>query len=214
MTFLPKLVTLGAFGKHEFNLISSGFATNKTWFRSKVEKGVKPMDLGPLSAGGTRTPTAPELQEVAARQSLRLKDPSDWERRVEVQNKHSWELYHQGQTGTDLTFFFQEKGQRYMAIPFEPDESRGSQKFVPKAGQKIMRRPRPQVVAVVYPPRGTEQAVVEAGRKMLEKVLKQRQLRKTGVLRMIPHWLAENGAPDADEQAKLLIRLELPVAKK
>jgi hypothetical protein len=211
VTYLPKVVTLGALGRHHLNLVDSDYAFNNTYFQDPETPFQRLKEIRKVGAF-TAEPRKPTLQRVAGRLSLLLDDPGNWEERFGLLNKHARDLYRQGQASADLTFFYEEKGKRYMAIPFEPDIDRGSQAFLRKKGQRIFRRP-PQLVAVVVPPRGSEEAVVKAGRKMLTEFLVKKDLRAKGPLRVIPY--VDPGDPAAGERLeKLKIRLELPVGEK
>ncbi len=211
VTFLPKVVTLGALGKHHLNLIDSGLAFNQPYFEDPETPLGRFKDLRKFTdpAAEPRTPT---LQRLRGRNSLLLPDPGGWKKRVALVGIHARELYAQGQAGADLLFFYEEKGKRYMAIPFEPDIDRGSQPFLRKKHQIVVHRP-PQLVAVVYV-KGSEASAAATGLKALEKFLEKQKLRDTGPLRVIPYVALENGAPDSAELKKLKVRLEFPVRKK
>jgi len=211
VTFLPQVVTLGSLGTYHVNLIDSGLAFNKPYFEDPETPLTAFKELREVAVVGSE-PRTPVLQTLPGRVSLLLEDPGDWEERIASSNTHGRELYAQGQIGTDLMFFYQEAGKRYMAIPFEPDEERRSQPFLRKKHQKVVRRPPQQLVAVVCVD-GSEKGAAATGMKILQQFLAKQKLRASGPLRVIPYVLPENGVPDARKLEHLTVRLELPVGK-
>lgn len=210
VSFMPKVVTLGRLGKHHVNLITSGLVFNKPYFEDPETPLVQFKDSSRVAAPGAE-PRTPTLEQLPGRISLVLPDPGDWEERIDAMGPHLRELYDQGQTGADLMFFFQSKGEHLMAIPFEPDSDRGSQPFLRRKHQNVLRRPPQLVVAIVV--RGSEKNATAAGSKAVDRFLGQQKLHPTGPLRVIPYVAPEKGAPTAKELQSLKIRLELPVAR-
>jgi hypothetical protein len=210
VTFLPKEVTLGRFGKHHLNLLDSGLVFNKPYFEDPETPLARFKETRKLGAAPS-DPRTPVLQKLPGRNSLVLPDPGDWEKRIALLGKNGRELYSQGQASADQLYFYEEKGKRYMAIPFEPDIDRGSQPFLRRKHQDVIYRP-PQMVAAVVT-RGTERGAIAAGSKALDNFVKEQKLVTTGPLRVIPFVAPENGVPEAKELENLKVRLELPVAR-
>lgn len=208
ITRIPTRVVLDRLGEFRIKVVSAG---------QKFEPGMfelpdKRTSIGrKITYGQTAKPKRPEFQKISASHWLILPDPESWAARKTLSNTSGRMLYAAGQSNAGDPFFFTEEGEAYMVIPYKPDPDRGNQTFTPTEGMKV-RVVDAETAAVVYAPEGEFAERIAAGRKLLEEFLAAQSLAANGPMRMAVNFYSSLDPSDPQDQVRMPLRLELPVA--
>lgn len=217
VTHLPSVVVLGEVGRRWFRLVRSDVELLPHVFADPTSG---PADrstaiAGPGWAHGNGPGGRPAaLVTVPNRRCLAFRAAATWEGRQRQIAEHGSALAAAGQEASDLDFLFDEKGQRWYAMPFRRRDGEGDgEPFVPPTGQRLVTIENERAVAVT-PPRGTMAECEAAARTAIESFLASeagRGLTPAGPLRIKPYLEPERGPPTPQQLKNLRVDFELPV---
>ncbi|HEB54202.1 MAG TPA: hypothetical protein ENI87_13195 [bacterium] len=156
----------------------------------------------------TQSPTPIVVAGKALRLVL-LPDPGDWRRRHARYRPVYEELEAQDQFHAGFPALLEEDGERLLGVPFR-HRGAGHPRFRAPAGWRIRDVPKGRLL-VVYPPTGTVEERIAAGREMLERALKNRRWTARGPIMAQPFVQLHEGVPDAAKLAATKVRVSVRI---
>lgn len=209
---IPSLVELAGFGTLRMRIKATDLVFDPRVFDDPLGSHGVEQKHSRRRPGDTRPPDGNVvLRYVPPRQIMIVEDDSaDWPARIRLMNEAPRILGKQGQEAADLNYLYEDGGKRYIGFPFQPYDK----PFVALPEQRILRRDEQKVLVLYARPGPAYAARVATAREALEKALRDKDLRASGPLRVIPYLDEAQGRkvlPDPGALDQMPLRLELPV---